>query len=462
MWEGRTACKEGERTLSLTLENPIGDQLAGTLEVVGPTAISDGVPKLSIAARASSSDGTWDAVVAGAVRDAIAPAGPRKFTFVQKEGQDALHMTYVGGSCWATDLHRVTASSPSRVPTTTASDGGAYFAGTSQQERCQGVVDWLKKLGVEYPDLDLRNTPVGKVYPKLVLLLADDDFVPLFGQPYDAMPAKTQLKVAENINDTCGTDPFYRNELTGYSLIWDVLHGSRAPAISALIRETRVVRHNIGTLEEQLAAIGSIDEASPIARSLNALVANNANKLWPSEKHKAKVFANEKLVALALVDVDRDFARIAALSDPNVKLKELVDVGQGRKEYQKYLDDQRKITVHERAAQEQASLLGKLLDGDLNAIEALPETDGSLAALESHATSVSDKLVGVDPSVSKSFTDRVEAKRKAILDAAVAARMARLDALQPDPGGLKASVAWIGDFKRVFGPYKARSHIRTS
>jgi hypothetical protein len=59
----------------------------------------------------------------------------------------------------------------------------------SEDERRMVIVRWFSRLKKEYPDLDLRHTVLDKVYPKVVNLFGDPDFVPVFGRPFDSLPA---------------------------------------------------------------------------------------------------------------------------------------------------------------------------------------------------------------------------------------------------------------------------------
>ena len=59
-------------------------------------------------------------------------------------------------------------------------------AGTDEERR-DAIVRWFSRLKAEYPDIDLHHTVLNEIYPKVLNLFGDDDFVPVFGKPFDAM-----------------------------------------------------------------------------------------------------------------------------------------------------------------------------------------------------------------------------------------------------------------------------------
>jgi hypothetical protein len=58
---------------------------------------------------------------------------------------------------------------------------------TTDDERRDAIVRWFIRLKAEYPDVDLHHTVLNELYPKVLNLFGGDDFVPVFGKPFDAM-----------------------------------------------------------------------------------------------------------------------------------------------------------------------------------------------------------------------------------------------------------------------------------
>ncbi|MFZ7090364.1 hypothetical protein [Primorskyibacter sp. 2E233] len=467
-WEGVTICRDGKRTLSLTLDNRIGDQMTGMLNVAGPTAINEGVPRLSVVARRASDNEAWQAVVASIVSGGVARTGPREFTFDQGDGKEALHFAYKGGSCSETDLQRVTEVTPSRVPTVKAAGSGLYFSNASRQQRCEAVVNWLAKAGTEYPEMSIRTDPLGTVFPRMVMLFADDDFVPLFGAPYDVMPVADRIKLAQDISQTCGSDPFYRNKLVGLSVANRGLRGSLdkpltsfgAPAIIHAIRGTRVIRHQTEGLIGEMMAVPTLEAAAVLDQRLKAVLSDNAAALWPSERGQVQQVATERLDVLAHHEAEADFARIDALPDLDAKLDALAAIATARTAYQPYLQADHRAGVRDRAESQQAQILSPLLEPELLAIEGLNDSSASLDALEQRAEVISSRLTDVAQHIADPFLRRVDTKRQAILDAVLAGMLHELESFEADLHGLDGSASWFRDFKSVFAPYKDRIAYR--
>ena len=60
----------------------------------------------------------------------------------------------------------------------------------TDDERRDAIVRWFRRLKREYPDLDLHHSILGpELYGKVLNLFSDDDFVPVFGKPFEALTA---------------------------------------------------------------------------------------------------------------------------------------------------------------------------------------------------------------------------------------------------------------------------------
>jgi hypothetical protein len=99
-------------------------------------------------------------------------------------------LTGKSATCGTFTLRRVSPASPSRRSSVAIpSNGGAYRSGDALQSRCQALLGWAGHLSREFPDLNMRSTPMTRLMGKGALLYADDDFIPVFGFPYDEAAA---------------------------------------------------------------------------------------------------------------------------------------------------------------------------------------------------------------------------------------------------------------------------------
>jgi len=88
----------------------------------------------------------------------------------------------------------------------------ALAEAANETQRCIAVAKWASKLKAEYPELDLRHTPLNQVFAKAAPLFSDADFKPVWGQSYTDYSKNERKRIYYDILSPC----LKNQELSGY------------------------------------------------------------------------------------------------------------------------------------------------------------------------------------------------------------------------------------------------------
>jgi len=121
-----------------------------------------------------------------------------------------LVLLYPASSAFATDFDRIFRSLPNlrRDAARLQRSIEEFALGPS----CEALAKWSKRFEQEYPDLDLRHTPLEKLYPLEAKLFMDEMFVPYFGKPYDQLSERTRQTIWRKPMRKCFTSSEYRGQ----------------------------------------------------------------------------------------------------------------------------------------------------------------------------------------------------------------------------------------------------------
>lgn len=455
-WEGEAICRNGDTFLGLTINAEQSDRILGVLDIAGPDALMRGVNALDVQLRKGDQADEFE----GAVE--YAQASLQSFRLAPGDNGNTLTISENDLGCGDVELSRIDETALSRLPTATAPDGGSYFANRRPQDRCEAIVALPKKFEREFPEVSMLNDPSEKVYPKLVLLYGDDDWIQVFGQPFDAMPLNERREIRNEARQLCYNDPFYSDDYYKFSMLDRGLNGNLErpltsfglPAIHIAVRQIRKIRHQLRGKVENAIKAPTVEEAAPLARSVSTFMKNNRDRLWPSEIDETERKLSDHLVSLSLKDMEVALAEADRLNDPTAKLIALTEMAEGKQEYHRYLDDRRKADLKTRVEQEQSQLAASLLSAAFAQLEELPSNEPALAAFEEQAADIHKTTALLTERVAVPFEKKITQKRQSILDSLLSKRVSSLNALPSGPDGLSASLDWLEEFKRLFGPYQ--------
>jgi hypothetical protein len=330
------------------------------------------------------------------------------------------------------------------------------------------VAEWMERAARESPGMDMMRTSSEKVYPAIVLSFADDDFAPVFGQAFDALPHEMRRDVAMAIAKECVRDPFLRERFESFSIYERLLRQDPArpltsfgyPAAVDHIRKTRVLRHQVAADLAALAAAQTFADTDALAISLSAAAAQSPVYLWPSEAAAIQKALDERRGTLALAAAKADHARLTAITDGKERLAALKTVIEGRTPYHTYLTDEARAALLARAAADQDALFAERLQPVLASLDALPPEFASLEALNDRVGQSDVEVMLLRPELQAQWRERTNAAEERILQSLIDAELVVLERNTPDRAGLQDAAAWMRDFSARFQAYRERQEYK--
>lgn len=259
----------------------------------------------------------------------------------------------------------------------------------NETQQCIAVGKWASKLKVEYPDLDLRHTPLNQVFPKAAPLFSDADFKPVWGQSYKEFSKDERKGIYYDILDPC----LKHRELSGYFEGYS--HIVTRPFIldrgdfshSEVILRTRIISQQRQWLHDQSSALKVLpaNEAGYASwEQTRAASDKQLADLWPSERKDFEQRLETSIARLApdvltgrvnrAVAEAKDFAAISRLDrlllEENTLLADSVPHEQ--------------LVQHKKLiARKQEQLLGSEISRDLAALSSIsPDLDGLAQSTE--------------------------------------------------------------------------------
>jgi hypothetical protein len=202
----------------------------------------------------------------------------------------------------------------------------------TDEERRVVIVRWFNRLKSEYPDIDLHHTVLNEIYPKVLNLFGDQDFVPVFGKPFDAISADDRNYVKQLMRRLfMGRET--RELLDGFGDFLDrpfVLdRGSFSYAdVAPQLAFRRAVHQKWRETMDQLSTVSSTSTGFDKVLSLKKQGTEPFKDLWPSEFKQFQEgvdSAKHRVAEGALVErLDAALSNSSGY-DGIMKLKETVD-----------------------------------------------------------------------------------------------------------------------------------------
>ncbi|MEZ5912119.1 MAG: invasion associated locus B family protein [Paracoccaceae bacterium] len=459
-WYGKAECQRGkdaEAELVITGKNQ-QQQYEASLTVVTRESLQGGSLKLALLGEDAGG---------GAVRFVLGQRPgvgfgfqpPRGMLFNPATGESTLD----GGSCSTLSLAPMSANSPRLVSTVPApSNGGTFYAAASARDKCEAIIAWAGKLNEEYPEIDFyRTSNTTDLAWKMIRIFADQDFVPVFGQPYDVMPYEARVEVRNFTEQECGRDPFVRDRLETYraAVSRTITGGSKTQELTSngytanvfAVRKMRALRNEIALLEH-----GGSGSASDLKATLDSL-SDKLDLLWPGERSDmearlAKAVSDEastkaaQIVTSALAITD-PVQTIPAVEKAIARLNSELGGVLSASEIGSAVDT---LKTHRQAAVD--SLLGPEL-------QTIRQTEVSLAgalSLAERMKAPGQRLSVLSDAELRSYRDEIGKVLDEHLQTLVEKRLTALQSLPATREGLSGGAAWIADFERDLAPFETR------
>lgn len=321
-WYGRMTCKERHQTTEIETEFTALRQPDGTytlrMVLVGPEAMQLGSTEIDFVGEPSADTPGAIRFVVSTVRRAALFRGNERLglLFDPASGSMRVQAPQNGPECETFTARAMLPDDPRLRITVPLPPGGGLYAGAADDRaRCETLIAWSERLNREFPD---RNSRRGK----WMLLFADDDFVPVFGLPYDAMPVAARSAIVQFVRQTCRANPFTRDRLETFAAIDDVFgegpeeqftSGGYSAAVFA-IREIRRLRN---AARITAAPAGQTAEAALAQLDQDrAQLKQYAGRLWPGEIAGLDEGLVARAAAVATAEADRRLALAQAEPDP--------------------------------------------------------------------------------------------------------------------------------------------------
>lgn len=357
---------------------------------------------------------------------------------------------------------RITSDSPSRVIRVVAPpDGGSYFAASTPRERCNAIIAWTRRFSGEYPEIDPQRTVLGKLYPKIVVLFADEEFVPVFGQAFEKMPYEKRKSAWNDIQKNCVRDPLVSPDMKVYSVIDDPLHirpdkgGSFDPLpIIRQIRDTRATRYAIAAIANPKSGSAPDYTTEQLERLSEDLKKEN-HILWPSERKLALETIASASNRNASAEAERNLQLIAGISDPKSQLEEINKVLPLKKTpYGAHLSSDALTEFTGRLESLRQTAAHSLMEPIVARLQSVPDTEEGLAVIAGLKEEAKEILALAGPEARKEYDDLLDAKRAGALGAAIEENLRQLAGFPLDVQGLRQSADWYEQFTSRYEAYK--------
>lgn len=365
---------------------------------------------------------------------------------------------------------RITSDSPSKaIRVATPSNGGSYFAANTPREQCNAIIAWTRRFTDEYPAIDVMHTVLGGLYPKVVVLFADEEFVPVFGQTFEEMPYEKRKSVWDDIQKNCVRDPLIRSDMKVYSVIDRAFStrpdggGSFTPrAIVRQIRDTRATRYVIASIVNQKPKSDSAtDYTTKQLERLSEDMEKEIHILWPSERKLALEQIASASNMNASTEAEKNLQLIADITDQKSQLEEINKVlplantpygahlsSAVRDEFTSKLEILRKTAVR------------SLMDPVVARVQSLPDAEEGLAMIASLKDESEKILVLAGSAARKEYDDLLDAKRARALGIAVEENLKQLAEFPLNLQGLHQSAEWYLQFTTRYETYKGESNYK--
>lgn len=309
LWEGQAQC--GDQSVPMSLS--IGVVSAGVLPALARyyphSALIDSFAEFAADIEIDAEGRLSAERSAARSRTQISRQRLRVGGFTAVPGSDghSLSGNHRDGGCQEFEVVRVQHRLPSTVPL--PEGGGRFDQSLTSSVRCRAILEWMESLTREF-DRALFRVGSLEAVRAFALLYADDDFVPLFGRPFDDLgPDAAQDAWEPYVRRYCDSVSSERARLNalpaGNALrpmnnpcrsADDSQCGAAASSIGGMplrvhIRQIRALRHRLASM---------LADPNPLNHELVALrddIRATPWLLWPSEKTSALAAIEERLSA---------------------------------------------------------------------------------------------------------------------------------------------------------------------
>ena len=471
MWYGSLSCrriKDVEAEFTITGRNPQG-QYQAVLKTGTPASLSQGTSEINYLGE-DSGPNAIRFVVERQVRGGMGMARAAGFVFDTAAGTGR----FDGGDCQSLALERVTAASPrmrSIVPR--PASGGSFYAATTDRAKCEALIAWAGRLEAEFPDIDFYRTPNGPEFSRTkIKIFGDEDFVPVFGAPFDVLDYDTRVAVRTFADRTCAQDPFVRDRMETYRAAAQrpIAGGGRSNELTSdgytstvfAVRKLREIRQAAQELAQTGARPGE-SFSGTVARleQTRASINDRSGLLWPSERKALADRIDAAIAGLAAAEAGKQVAEVLSIREAGSAVQRSdAALRQIRNQFGKYLPAAERAAFEKQVTEFRNLAAEAILAPLIQAAETAPKDLAATRDLAQQAKTPPNRLSVLSTTEKDRFAKAYDAAVASRLSALVEDRIAKLAALPASKDGLFASSEWARAFEADFTPFEARAAVR--
>ncbi len=478
VWYGNTSCKSNRKSMDmeveLTLDKPKNGVFNLGLVANHENSMSSGVIKtLYVGEPVSDSAGSIRFVVKKAIGGRYSGINMESFVFDTSSGQIEFAETGCGG--FGVELQ--TENTDRMKPTlSVAAGGGSYWLADNKRARCEILIEWADRVNKEFPDRDFYRSNRPGDYLKTIKVFGDNDFVPVFGAPYDQMSLDRRKKINQFATRSCTKDPFTQSRMTTYRAIADrVMPGNPQRELATngyssavfAIRKMRLVRNQIS----RLTAGGSFQATSDFfpqqekqLLELKASTSANSGILWPSERKNLDDQIDRELHKLALANSETVLLKLASIDEPfkGLEASYIGAAEAGRNTYLKYLRGSEKTEFLGKISEMNAGFARQLVEPVLGQLEEIPTTVEGLLEVKA----LSDKPLPhaglIEAPYKRHVAQRYAKEIDSRIETLVDTMLMQLPEFTADRAGVKGSALWGTRFSRQFEVFTDSATVKAA
>ncbi len=258
----------------------------------------------------------------------------------------------------------------------------------NEAHRCIAIAKWASRLKAEYPDLDLKHTPLNQIFSKAGPLFSDADFKPVWGKSFAEYSKDERKRIYYDILDPC----LKRRDLSGYFEGYD--HIVTRPFImerGEFSHSEVVLRAHITSQQRQWLHDHSSDlkqlpanEAGYASwEEIRAASDEQLADLWPSERDEFEQSLNNALVRLAPEVLNGRITRAVAEATDFAAISRLRKLLEENKLLFDSVTHDQLVQHRNIIARRQEQLLGSEVSSDLEALSGIsPDLEGLAQSTE--------------------------------------------------------------------------------
>lgn len=357
--------------------------------------------------------------------------------------------TSISGSCSRMALIPDDAWQDRSTPTRQASGPGAYYS----QSQCQALVDWTGRLGREFPS----GVSASDMYSRFSLLFGDDDFVNVFGMPFDRMDDSRKSHLYMRAFSECSRDPLFANRMQGVREVFRGFSPTRltsfgGPSISFVIGQQREIQHALRRLDPAASSVAPSDWTAAEQRiaAFTRLLDVNASALWPSDMQSYKARLEVIASDAAQKAADTEIAGLQALPDALEKIRGFTRILKQEPTWSAKLSSQTRSRIEAELSAQRDDLIKAMLAPVYARLAEQPRTLAGVAAARALLDEHTVTIEALGPPIRQQIASQVEEWRQGVVQELVKTRTEALAAFPAGADGLAKNAEWLQSFEQYF------------